>query len=469
MEFILNQKTINTDHPSGMTLLDFIRYEQALTGTKIGCREGDCGACTVLVGTLKKGRVDYLSMTSCLVPLINVEGKHVITVEGLNMNELTPVQQAMVEEGGTQCGFCTVGFVVSLSGFALESRKATYDEAISAIDGNICRCTGYKSIERAAERLVVQLKNKEIKDPIPWLVKEKFIPGYFTEIVERLSALNPVHKIPDNGQQDRPMVGGGTDLYVQQPDDLVVDKVHSFHQMDELKGISIDDQVCTIGGATTVTELLESKDFQSMFPELKKHLKLVSSTPIRNMSTVGGNFINASPIGDLTIFFLALDSSLMLSQNKGSLREVDLKDLYRGYKDLDKSKEEYIKSISFDVLQPGSHFNFEKVSKRTCLDIASVNSALQIQLDGDAIVRAHVSAGGVSPIPLYLKKTCSFLSGKTLSPEIVSQAAEVIQQEVAPISDARGSKEYKRLLLRQLFYTHFITLFPEKMELEELV
>ncbi|MGI9542164.1 MAG: FAD binding domain-containing protein [Cyclobacteriaceae bacterium] len=469
MEFILNHKTVSTDHPSGMTLLDFIRYEQALTGTKIGCREGDCGACTVLVGGIEDGRLSYQSMTSCLVPIMNVEGKHVVTIEGLNMNHLTPVQQAMVEEGGTQCGFCTVGFVVSLSGYALEAEDPNYEAAIGAMDGNICRCTGYKSIERAAGRLVAQLKNKKVKDPIPWLVEEKFIPKYFSEIPERLSALNPVHKILDNGQDGSPMVGGGTDLYVQRPDDLVVEKVHSFHQQEELKGIALDGKVCTIGGATTVTDLLESNVFQSMFPDLKKHLKLVSSTPIRNMSTVGGNFVNASPIGDLTIFFLALDSSITLAQSDGSQREVDLKDLYRGYKDLDKSKNEYIKSINFNVLQPGCRFNFEKVSKRTYLDIASVNTALQIQLNGEGIVHAHVSAGGVSPIPMYLKETCSFLSGKSLLPENVSRAAEVMQQEVAPISDARGSKEYKRLLLRQLFLAHFITLFPEKMELEELV
>ena len=467
MEFILNQKTVRSDHPSGMTLLDFIRYKQALTGTKIGCREGDCGACTVLVGAVEEGGLSYQSMTSCLVPMINVAGKHIVTIEGLNMKELTPVQQAMVEEGGTQCGFCTVGFVVSLSGYALEAKKPNYEDAISAMDGNICRCTGYKSIERAGKNLVAQLKNKEIKDPIPWLVKEKFIPEYFSEIPSRLLALKPVTK--SDGQNGGPMVGGGTDIYVQRPDELTANHLNSFHRQEELKGIASDKKSCTIGAATTVTELLESEVFQSQFPNLKKYLKLVSSTPIRNMSTVGGNFVNASPIGDLTIFFLALDSSLTLAKNDGSQREMALRDFFKGYKDLEKHKEEYIKSISFDLMGPAGHFNFEKVSKRTYLDIASVNAAMQLQLEGETILKVHASAGGVSPVPLYLKETVAFLSGKALVPETVSQAAEVMQQEVAPISDARGSKEYKRLLLRQLFFAHFITLFPQKFELEGLV
>jgi len=468
MEFILNHRTIKTNQPSGMTLLDFIRYEQSLTGTKIGCREGDCGACTVLVGSLQEGRLQYQSMTSCLVPLINVEGKQVVTVEGLNMKELTPVQQAMVEEGGTQCGFCTMGFVVSLSGYALAAKDSNYEDAISAMDGNICRCTGYKSIERAAQRLVGQLKNKDVKDPIQWLIERQFIPDYFGEIPQRLMALTPAAKPRSNGQNGQPMVGGGTDLYVQRPDELTVEKVHSFYQQEELKGIGVDQEFCTIGAATTITELLESKVFQTQFPHLKKHMKLVSSTPIRNMSTVGGNFVNASPIGDLTIFFLALDSSITLAKS-GQERTLALKDFYLGYKDLCRVPEEFVKSISFKVLRPHSYFNFEKVSKRTYLDIASVNTALQIKLDGDTITEIHASAGGVSPIPLYLKKTVAFLTGKTLTPENVSQAAEVIQNEIAPISDARGSEAYKRLLLRQLFYAHFITLFPEKMELEALV
>ncbi|MBP9110658.1 MAG: 2Fe-2S iron-sulfur cluster binding domain-containing protein, partial [Pyrinomonadaceae bacterium] len=152
IEFILNETDISTDLPPGMTVLDFVRYHKDLKGTKIGCREGDCGACTILVGELIDNEVRYRSMTSCLMPLANAAGKHIVSIEGINPTDgsLTPVQQAMVDESGTQCGFCTVGFVMSLTGFCVDSSDKTPEMAMSAIDGNICRCTGYKSIERAA-------------------------------------------------------------------------------------------------------------------------------------------------------------------------------------------------------------------------------------------------------------------------------------------------------------------------------
>ena len=151
---IYSQQGRSHDRP-GTTVLDFVRYHKNLKGTKIGCREGDCGACTILVGELVGDEVKYRTMTSCLMPLANAAGKHIVTVEGINPADgsLTPVQQAMVDESGTQCGFCTVGFVMSLTGFCIDDTAKTPAMAVSAIDGNICRCTGYKSIERAACRL----------------------------------------------------------------------------------------------------------------------------------------------------------------------------------------------------------------------------------------------------------------------------------------------------------------------------
>ena len=183
IQFILNKQSIETTLATGTTVLDFIRYHQHLTGTKIGCREGDCGACTVLVGDIVNGEMQYQSMTSCLMPLSNAHGKHIVTIEGLNMEKLSPVQQAIVDQGGTQCGFCTVGFVVSLSGHTLSNKPSTYQNAIAAIDGNICRCTGYKSLERAALHITKLLeKRPNATDKINWLVEQAFIPSYFTEI-----------------------------------------------------------------------------------------------------------------------------------------------------------------------------------------------------------------------------------------------------------------------------------------------
>ena len=463
-EFILNNTKISTNEPKGQTLLDFIRYNKHLVGTKIGCREGDCGACTVLIGSLIDGKLVYKSMTSCITPLGNVQGKHVVTVEGLNMDELNPVQKAMVKKSGTQCGFCTPGFVVSLCGYALSSEEVAYDNAISSIDGNICRCTGYKSIERAAAVVVEQLSKKDLNNSVNWAVDNGFVPKYFSEIATKLK--NCQSEPVEDAKSFR--VGGGTDLYVQRHDDLHHDDIEFVFDKSELNGISVENGICTIKGATTAADLMNSAELQKAFPNLRKHLKLVSSTPIRNMGTIAGNFVNASPIGDLTAFFIALDSSIKLSDGKTS-REIKLKDLYRGYKDLVKTDDEHIESLSFTLPNENTHFNFEKISKRTYLDIASVNSAMSIKVENGSIVYAHISGGGVGPTPMRLNKTSDSLIGKELNIENVNAALELINSDISPISDARGDEAYKRLALRQLVYAHFMELFQETFKIEELV
>ncbi|MGB0523923.1 MAG: FAD binding domain-containing protein [Flammeovirgaceae bacterium] len=464
LEFILNDRLVSTTKPSGSLLLDFIRYDKQLTGTKIGCREGDCGACTVLIGEIVGEDMHYTNVTSCLTPIGNVAGKHVVTVEGLNMSKLSPVQQAIVDEGGTQCGFCTVGFVVSLTGFCIENQQASYSEAIAAIDGNICRCTGYKSLERAAARLVELLQNQDKNAPIRWLVEHDYLPDYFLTVPDRLRKIQP-QEVMLNGKMH---VGGGTDLYVQQHDSLIeLDVTHLFNRQ-ALKGIAVQNGLCTIGAGTTVAEFANHSDIQALFPNLRKHMKLVSSSPIRNISTIAGNFVNASPIGDMTAFFLALDASIVLKGNDGT-RTMYLKDFYKGYKTLDKKEEEIIQSIFFSIPTGNSHFNFEKVSKRTHLDIASVNTALCISLHDDFITDVHVSAGGIGPIPTYLFNTRAALLGKKVSQEVVTEAQLAMQEEISPISDVRGTASYKRLLLQQLFFAHFLTLFPNQLTLEELV
>ena len=465
IEFILNNKNIQTNLPPGMTVLDFIRYEQNLKGTKIGCREGDCGACTVLVGSLTpspspkgEGRLQlqYRSMTSCLMPLGNAQGKHIVSVEGINLKELNPVQQAIVDEGGTQCGFCTVGFVMSLVGFCLTEKEINYASAIAAIDGNICRCTGYKSLERAAALIVEQLKSRNENEVITWLIQQQFIPSYFSDIPQRLLALSR----NKNSSNKKIKVGGGTDLYVQKHDSMVHADIDFVFDDDALKGIVQKDNLIYIGGSATVEDLGSSELMNELFPQLQKHLKLISSTPIRNMATLAGNFVNASPIGDMTIFFLALNAGLILDKN-GIKRKVLLKDFYKGYKTLDKSEEEIIESIYIDVPNQNSLFNFEKVSKRTHLDIASVNSAISIELENNKIKNLHIATGGVFAFPLYLNKTNEYLKGKEISTSTISKANEILQSEISPISDARGAADYKRLLARQLFFAHFVELFPE--------
>jgi xanthine dehydrogenase small subunit len=451
--FILNDQEVQTDKPTGTLLLDFIRYHQHLTGTKIGCREGDCGACTVLIGELQPEGLLYRSFTSCLTPLGNVQGRHVVTVEGLNMPGLNPIQQAMVDESATQCGFCTPGFVVSLAGFCLSGQAPTPEHALAAIDGNICRCTGYKSIERAAARVAELLQDRNGREPARFAAERQLLPAYFQHIRERLQAL----ALPPDGHDPagaRPLVGGGTDLYVQQPEALQAAAVGLLLNQAVLKGIRQTGSRCVIGAATTVTELGESDLIRSHFPHWPRYQRLVSSTPIRNMATLAGNFVNASPIGDLTIMFLALDATLVLSDGRQS-REIPLRRFYKGYKQLDMKPAEYIREVWFQLPGPGAGFNFEKVSKRTHLDIASVNTAMSLRLQEGRLQDISLSAGGVGPVPLYLAQTSAFLKGKKPDAHVLGGALDLAQSEIAPISDARGTAGYKRLLLNQLLQAHF--------------
>ncbi len=467
ISFILNDRKLTTLSAPGTVVLDFIRRERRLLGTKIGCREGDCGACTVLVGQFEGDRLVYRSMTSCLMPLVNAHGKHLVTIEGLNRDQLTPVQRAIVEEGGTQCGFCTVGFVVSLAGFCLSRQQPSLAEGIAAMDGNICRCTGYKSLERAAARICTELADKSETEPLAWLVTQGFLPEYFRTIPEQLRHLQ-AGLGPDTPAAGPVYLGGGTDLFVQRPESLRAAAVTPLFDLAELGGIAVEGDQVVLGAATTVEQIKRSRTMQDHFPRLETHLKLVSSTPIRNMATLAGNFVNASPIGDLTIFFLALGAELVLG-GKESNRTVPLAAFYKGYKSLDLLPGETVRQVRFTRPGPDTHFNFEKVSKRTHLDIASVNTAASLTVRDGVIVAARLSAGGVAPIPLYLERTSQWLVGRTLDGQSAREAAVLAQSEVAPISDARGSAEYKRLLLRQLVLAHFLELFPTSIAAEVVV
>ncbi|MGG6231976.1 FAD binding domain-containing protein [Tenacibaculum sp. SDUM215027] len=463
IQFILNNQVIKTTANAGITLLDFIREHQQLKGTKIGCREGDCGACTVLVGELKSNSVTYQSITSCISPLGNANGKHIVTVEGINLpKELNTVQKAMTDNYATQCGFCTPGFVVSMTGYALDGNKTT--SCNDAISGNICRCTGYKSIEKAGFEIEQKLQQKDNNHQIEWLIKEGFIPNYFETIPEKLALLQP-----KTFEKTGVKIANGTDIYVQHADKMAEEDVHLLTDQNALKEISFTEGFCTLGANTTVTEIAESKKLQTLFPKLKQFLKLVSSEQIRNMGTIGGNFVNASPIGDMSIFFLALNSTLTIQKEDGSTRQVSFQEFHQNYKKYDLQEGEILQSIAFKTLEEKEFFNFEKVSKRTHLDIASVNAAGRISIENNIITNAHFSVGGVAPIPKYLFNTNEFLLGKPICSETVKEAETILQSEISPITDVRGASSYKRLLAKQLFFAHFIELFPNQVELKKLI
>ena len=463
--FILNDREVETAAPAGLLVLDFVRDSERLTGTKEGCKEGDCGACAILIGELEGDAVRYQPVTSCLVPLAEVHGKHVVTIEGCNLAGLNPVQEAIVEFGGTQCGFCTPGIVVSLHGLLLDHAKGlSLDDVKYALSGHLCRCTGYRSLKDCAATLERDLGSRlqanGSASRVPALTAAGALPEYFTTIPERLRALRASSTVPATHATDELLIAGGTDIYVQQGEAIPERPVMVLGQSPDMKGIRRTGAEFCVGALTTFEEFGTHPAVVAAIPAIASFNHLIASWQIRNRATLAGNIVNASPIGDFTALLLALDARVVLEEG-GTQRSVPLKRFYRGYKQIDLRPGELLTEVAFADPAPAC-VNFEKVSKRTCLDIASVNSACSIRCAGDTISDAHFSLGGVAPIPLYLHETSQALRGRSLDLETAWEAVRISQQEIAPISDVRGSAEYKRLLARQLLIAHFVTLFPER-------
>lgn len=462
--FILNGKEIRTFLNPAVNLLDFIRKEFYLTGTKEGCREGDCGACTVLIGDGDGVFIHYSAQNSCLIPLESVHGKHVVTIEGVNQKALTPFQEALVKEGAIQCGFCTPGLIMSMTGFLLSDKPLSLENAMDAVAGNICRCTGYESIKRALKSFLAEseISPETGRSRLEHLVEKGYLPYYFADIPDLLKSIPPSESYRSPGLY----IAGGTDIMLQKRDEVLDIKFQLLSQSKEYS-IRPEDGYIILDAGLTISSIMDSEIMNNYFPGIRGYLKLFGSTQIRNRATLGGNIVNASPAADMVNILLALDSRLII-QGKEE-RETALKDFYLGYKKTDKKENELIIKVKFPIPEGGSFFNYEKISRRTHLDIASVNSTMLMKAEEGIIRSIQISAGGAAPVPLKLKETAEFLAGKEISFENVRDAVLIAQDEISPISDIRGSAEYKRLLLRQLIFAHFLKFSPELIKSPEML
>ncbi len=463
IRFILNDKEISTSENPGMPVLDYLRRILRLTGTKEGCKEGDCGACTVLMGELEGDTVAYKPVTSCLMPLGEIHGKHLVTIEGLNMNHLSPVQQAIVDEGATQCGFCTPGMVVSLTGYLMKDNIAINEEGVKkTLSGHLCRCTGYRSLKQSAFFLKDTVEGHTGIDA---LVANRMIPDYFPGIPDRLRKMQSFVFGAGEKSTDY-FIAGGTDLYVQKGELLPESKVYLLNLHPEMKTISKKNGYIHVGALTTFEEFANHPDIRNTIPDIQAFMSRIASLQIRNRATVGGNIINASPIGDMTILLLALEAALVL-ENDAQSRTVPITSFFKGYKQPDKIPSEILADIVIPEFPSNTKINFEKVSKRKYLDVASVNSAMKIRSEDGIVREISLSIGGVAPVPLFLKATSHYFTGKQVCRDVVEGAFPIIQQEICPISDIRGSVDYKRLLARQLIIAHFTKLFPERVSVRD--
>jgi xanthine dehydrogenase small subunit len=448
-------------------LSDYLRYEKSLTGTKVVCAEGDCGACSVLRFHPYQSEDYFIPINSCLTPLLSLHACSLVTVDQLAESDekLHPVQKSMLECHGSQCGFCTPGFVMSLTGLVEEkmakNKKAISDkDAKNALTGNLCRCTGYEAIIKAATSpdllkaspLSPRFLNQEIRQDLIKLCQEEVELETKDFALYAPLTINRACSYLEDNPQTR-ILGAATDLGVlYNKKKIELFHLLSLHQINELYEINLSNDTYYVGARATVTAFRHfiKKDL----PELATYLDLFASPQIKNIATVVGNIANASPIGDLSVAFLVLEAKLHMNSISGT-REVPLSDFYQGYKKIDLSPGELITGISFTKPSEKTLFKLIKNSNRKDLDISTFNFALRIETLNKKIIKARLALGGVAATPIRLKKSESFLESQSLTKNNFDQFLNLVQSEFNPLSDLRGSEKYRRLVIRNYFARFF--------------
>ncbi len=464
IQFILNNRLVSASQPSSMSVLDYLRESQRLTGTKEGCREGGCGACTVLLGELQDSQVLYKTVLSCLLPLGEVHGKHLVTIEGINQAELSPVQQALVDRGAIQCGYCIPGFVMALTEALIAAEPRSPQSIPDALSGNLCRCTGYGAIRRAAEDLMNRFPGDRplaISDA----VSAQILPDYFLDIPQRLAQIPPLELL--TLCPVLPVVAGGSDWMLEHMDVPPDSSLQLLNISHLPRGLSVQAGKLHISALTTFSEFATHPLSLSLVPHLPEYFEHIASLPVRHQATLGGNLGTASPIGDISVLLLALGAQLRLMLGEQS-RFVAIQDFFTGYRQSVLTPGEVVAEILLPLSLAQSQINFEKVSKRSHLDCAIVNSAIRMQCEQHHIRELSLAMGGVAPTPLLLKRTAHCLRGEKFTVARLKSALDIAQTEIAPISDIYGSATYKRLLVRQLIIAHFTKLFPAELTVREI-
>lgn len=441
-----------------LTLSEFLRTRLRLTGTKIVCSEGDCGSCSVLIGRLQGNELSYRSVDSCIQFLFQLDGTHVVTVEGLRTGEqLSPLQTAMVELHGSQCGYCTPGFVVAMTGLLDQKQQPTEEEWRCGLTGNLCRCTGYASILAAggqaateprqslaelypAESLCTEfrgLRHEALQ--ITAGNKQVFSPTELQTAVEFL-AENPTAKI----------VAGATDVGVQWNKRVIAStQFLDLNRIAELMGVEhIADEEIVCGARARWIDLEEV--CRETVPAFHEIISIFGSPQIRHVGTIGGNIMNASPIADSLPFLFVMNAQLEIAGVKG-MRTININDFYHGYRKTDLQPGELLTCVRIPLPAADQQLSLYKVSRRRDLDIATFTAAILLEMSGEQIANARIALGAVGPTVLRAKKTEAFLRGKTFSEATMQAAADLAVDEVTPISDVRGSEDFRWQLVRNVF------------------
>lgn len=464
--FYLNGKRqeVGADH-AGMMLADYLRYEKNLTGTKIVCSEGDCGACSVLRFFPNAHGTDvqnYQPINSCITVVANLDGSSLVTVDALkDKTELHVAQKAMVQCHGSQCGFCTPGFVMALTGLveeklAKQETSIAPQEAKNCMTGNLCRCTGYKPILDAA--LAMDLKEAEsvkarfFTEHQSDVLKEAFKTGVALESDDfSYSAPKTIKAALDYlaANPDARIVGAATDLgVVHNKRKITLNKLLSLHLIPELYEMNINQNTVTIGARVTLTEFRHL--IKDKCPELANYLDVFASPQIKNIATVVGNIANASPIGDTPPALLALNATVLINGSS----EVPLSKFFLGYRKTALAPGEIITGIKFNLPKEHSDFKLYKNANRKDLDISAINLAIHVEWKNknkDAIQEIIIASGGVAATPLRFIQTEDFLK-QNLD---IEAAVKILHSEFKPLSDVRASAAYRHILIENFFRRFF--------------
>jgi xanthine dehydrogenase small subunit len=440
------------------TVLNYLRQLPDHKGTKEGCAEGDCGACTVVLGGLTpEGTIRYRAVDSCLVFLPMLHGRQLITVEAVkhSSGELHPVQRAMVETGGSQCGYCTPGFIMSL--FALYKRE-TNPSRVSiddALTGNLCRCTGYRPIVEAASRACVsdgldhfaanEPNVRQLLQSIPRSSISIHTPGQqYWKPATLAEALTLKHDYPD-----ALIISGATDvaLRVTKKHELL-NNVIDCSSISDLQQIKDTSDSTTVGAGVTLEDLMPW--IRETFLALHSMLTVFGSQQIRNLATLGGNLGTASPIGDTLPVLMAYRASVVL-ESVGGRREVPIDEFIVGYRKTTRRPDELITAIVLPKLTNGALVKSYKISKRKDLDISTVSAAFRLERNAGTGVTSVVTAyGGMADRVRRAARVEHFLAGKPWERSTIEQAMELIDEEFTPISDARSGAEFRRIAAKNL-------------------
>jgi len=437
------------------SLSRYLRYDVRATGTKIVCEEGDCGACTVLIGRRENGALRYRPVNSCILFLFQLDCTHVVSVEGLARDgKLTPLQDAMVRCHGAQCGYCTPGFIMAMQAM-FEGPRGSGLGPRAALTGNLCRCTGYEPIIKAAGEVAGQ---PAIEDLYPSaailreftsIEREPLRSGNFFKPVSLRDAIEFKASNPKCV-----IVQGATDFGVWcNKRGFEPGAVLSLDAIEGLGDISIDGGELRVGGRVTLTQVEEF--VRDRIPELAQILDRFGSPQIKNAGTLAGNIANASPIADTLPFLYVSDAKLELT-GRSCTRTVPIASFYRGYKTLDLATDEIITRILVPLPSRTETLRLYKISKRSHLDISSFTAAMLMRRAGDRIDAIRIAYGGVGPVVLRLPRTESFLTGKPFSLDTLEDAGAIAKEEITPISDVRGSRDFRLQLagnvLKKFYY-----------------